>query len=70
MPEKAASARRPVNVIGVIMALIFLTVASVGLTGNPWWLLNAGAKWIIAGVIAVIGLGLLFGALPGRRPRP
>ncbi|WP_090476475.1 hypothetical protein [Nakamurella panacisegetis] len=69
MPETTAPTRRPVNVIGVIMSLVFLTVASIGLSGNPWWLLNAGAKWIVAGVIALIGLSLLVGALPGRRSR-
>lgn len=59
--------RRSVNVIGVVMALVFLTVASVGLTGSPWWLIDTAAKWIVAGVIAVIGLTLLFTALPRNR---
>lgn len=69
MPEMTAPARRPVNVIGVVMSLVFLTVASVGITGNPWWLLDSAAKWIIAGVIALVGLGLLATALPGARRR-
>jgi hypothetical protein len=67
MPETAAPARHRVNVVGVVLAVVFLVIASVGLTGNPWWLLAADAKWIIAGVIALIGLGLLVTALPGRR---
>ncbi|MET3804846.1 presenilin-like A22 family membrane protease [Nakamurella sp. UYEF19] len=58
---------RRINVIGVVMSLVFLTVASVGLTGNPWWLVDSAAKWIIAGAIAIVGLGLLATALPGRR---
>ena len=62
-----APARKRVNVIGVVMSLVFLTVASVGLTGNPWWLIDTAAKWIIAGVIAVIGLTLLVTALPRNR---
>ncbi len=67
MPDTTAPARRGVNVIGVAMSVVFLVVASVGLTGNPWWLFDAGAKWIVAGVVALIGLGLLATALPGRR---
>lgn len=62
-----APARRQVNVIGVVMSLVFLVVASIGLTGNPWWLIDSAAKWIVAGAIALVGLGLLATALPGRR---
>ncbi len=69
MSETTAPARRRVNVIGVVLSLVFLVVASVGLTGNPWWLLDSGAKWIIAGLIALTGLGLLLTALPGGRRR-
>lgn len=64
--EKAVGART--NVIGVVMSLVFFVVASVGLTGNPWWLWEAGTKWIIAGAIALVGLGLLSSALPRKRP--
>jgi len=58
---------RRVSVVGVVFALIFLAVASVGFTGDPWWLLNAATKWIVAGVVAVIGVSLLASALPGRQ---
>ena len=37
-----------------------------GFTGDPWWLLNEATKWVIAGVVAVVGIGLLVTALPGR----
>lgn len=61
-------ADRPrVNVFGVVMALIFLTVAVSGLTGNVHWLTSSGSKWLVAGLIALIGIGLLLSALPGRR---
>ena len=66
MTENPTPARRRVNVIGVVLSLVFLTVASVGLTGNPWWLLDSAAKWIVVGVIALVGVGLLTSALPGR----
>lgn len=67
MTESNAPTHPRVNVIGVVMSLVFLIVASVGLTGNPWWLLDPGAKWLVAGVIALIGLGLVTSALPRRR---
>jgi hypothetical protein len=67
MAENATSQRRRVNVIGVLFALIFLAVASVGFTGDPWWLFAQATKWVVAGVIAVIGVSLLATALPGRQ---
>ena len=57
---------RRVDVVGVVVSLVLLTVASVGLTGDPWWFLQSAVKWVVAGAIAVIGLGLLLGSLPGR----
>ncbi len=67
MAENTTAQRGRVSVIGVVFSLIFLTVASVGFTGDPWWLLNDATKWIIAGVVAVIGVSLLATALPGRQ---
>lgn len=67
LPRTAGPNRHRVNVIGAVMSVAFLVIASVGLTGDPWWLFDAGTKWIVAGVIALIGLGLLATALPGRR---
>ena len=60
-------ARRQIGVLGILMALVFLAVASVGFTGDPWWLLQAATKWVVAGIAAVVGLGLLVSSLPGRR---
>jgi len=65
--ENTTSQRRRVSVIGVLFALIFLTVASVGFTGDPWWLFTQATKWVVAGIIAVIGVSLLATALPGRQ---
>lgn len=67
MAENTTSQRRRVSVIGVLFALIFLTVASVGFTGDPWWLFTQATKWVVAGIIAVIGVSLLATALPGRQ---
>ena len=67
MAENTTARRGRVSVIGIVFALIFLTVASVGFTGDPWWLFNAATKWIIAGVVALIGVSLLATALPGRQ---
>ena len=49
-----------------MFSLVFLAVASVGFTGDPWWLLNEATKWVVAGVVAVVGISLLVTALPGR----
>jgi putative Mn2+ efflux pump MntP len=67
MAENTTPQRRRVSVIGVVFALIFLAVASVGFTGDPWWLVNAATKWVVAGIVAVIGVSLLASALPGRQ---
>ena len=54
------------SIIGLVFSLVFFAVASVGFTGDPWWLLNEATKWVIAGVVAVVGISLLATALPGR----
>jgi hypothetical protein len=61
--------RRGVNWIGLLFSLIFLSIASVGFSGDPWWLLTESTKWVIAGIVAAIGIGLLLTALPrgGRK---
>ena len=64
--------RRParrIDVVGVVLSLVLLTVAAVGLTGDPWWFLQSAVKWVIAGAIALIGVGLLLGSLPSRTGR-
>jgi hypothetical protein len=64
--DTARAGRRRVNPIGLLFALAFLAVASVGFSGDPWWLLNSATKWVIAGAVAVVGISLLATALPGR----
>ncbi len=61
------SPRRRVSVVNIMFAFIFLTIASVGLTGDPWWLLNQGTKWVVVAVLAMIGLALVLTTLPGNR---
>lgn len=58
--------RRGVNWIGLLFSLIFLSIASAGFTGDPWWLFNEATKWVIAGLVAIVGIGLLLTALPNR----
>lgn len=62
-------ARRRTDALGILMAILFLGVASVGLTGNTWWLLTGNWKWIAAGVVAVIGIAMVASSLPVRRGR-
>ena len=54
------------SVIGIVFSLAFFAVASVGFSGDPWWLLTEATKWVIAGVVALVGISLLASALPGR----
>jgi hypothetical protein len=63
------STRGRVSVTGVVLALVFLTIAAAGFTGDPFWLLNQGTKWVVAGVLAVVGLGLVASTLPAARRR-
>ncbi len=74
MAETTGPARRRVNVVGVALSLVFLTVSVVGLSGKPWWFVDSAAKWIVAGTIALIGLALLATAVPAagrsRRGQP
>ena len=70
MAEGAGPSRRPgLHWAGLVMSLVFLAVASVGFTGDPFWLLNNGTKWMVAGVVALIGLGMLVSSLPRGRDR-
>jgi len=57
---------RRVNPVGLMFAVAFLAVASMGFSGDPWWLFNSATKWVIAGAVAVVGISLLASALPGR----
>ena len=65
--EATGPRRRGVSVIGLLFSVVFLAVSSIGLTGDPWWLLNGATKWVIAGVVALVGIGLLVTALPGMQ---
>jgi hypothetical protein len=61
--------RRGISIIGLLFSLAFFAVASVGFTGDPWWLLNEATKWVAAGIVAVVGIGLLLTALPSRQKK-
>lgn len=52
------------HLAGLCWSLVFLTVAIVGITGSYGWLAHPAARWVAAGGIAVIGLGLVLTALP------
>lgn len=64
--QTSAGRRRGVNWIGLLFSLVFLSIASAGFTGDPWWLLSEATKWVLAGLVAAVGIGLLVTALPGR----
>lgn len=59
--------RPRVNSVGVIVSLVFLFVAVSSLAGGTRWLFTADAKWVLTGLIALVGVVLVITALPGRR---
>lgn len=67
--QQVAASRRDIKPAGLVLALVFLAVASVGFTGDPWWLFTTAAIWTAAAAVALIGVLLLVSALPGRRRR-
>jgi hypothetical protein len=64
---RAGAARRGPNWVGLAMAMVFLVVASAGFTDDPFWLFNQSAKWMIAGLVALVGVGMLASAIPRSR---
>jgi hypothetical protein len=50
----------------MLWALVFGLVAAVGFSGNFIWITDGATRWIIAGVVALVGLALVLTALPGR----
>lgn len=66
--EACGTSRRP-NIMGLLWALIFAVVAVAGFTGSFEWVFHSATKWIAAGLVALIGLGLVATALPGRSGR-
>ena len=65
----SAQPRGRVSITGIVIALIFLAVASVGFRGDPFWLLTEGTTWVVAGALALVGLGLVASTLPRVRRR-
>ena len=74
MAERRPSpTRAPGQHTGIIFALVFLAVASVGFTGDPFWLLNEGTKWVAAGVLGADRPRVWWPPPSrgcGRRPKP
>lgn len=58
--------RRGPDGFGLLMGMLFLVVAAVGFSGDPWWLLSANIAWIIAAAVGVMGIALLVSTLPRR----
>ena len=52
------------NIGGMVLAVIFamISISTLGWGSDLDWLLKDGAKFAFAGVVAVIGLGLIAGA--------
>ncbi|RIJ77411.1 hypothetical protein D1871_06685 [Nakamurella silvestris] len=54
--------RRRMNLVGLVMAVIFAAISTVAWRNDSSWLIQDGAKFAFAGIIAVVGLYLLFGS--------
>jgi hypothetical protein len=61
--------RRGPDGVGLLMGMLFLVVAAVGFSGDPWWLLSANIAWIVAGAVGIVGIALLISTLPRRGPK-
>lgn len=59
--------RRRFDLVGLIFGFVFLTVAIGALAGDPMWAVSRGGVWVVTGLIAVLGLGLLISTIP-RKP--
>jgi hypothetical protein len=61
--------RRGPDVVGLLMGMIFLAVAAVGFSGDPWWLLSANIAWIAACAVGLMGVALLISTMPRRNSK-
>jgi hypothetical protein len=69
-PEQGgASQSRRTDLISLVIAVILLVIAGIGIGGQTWWLIPNLLPWIIAGIAALVGLGLIVSSLPGRRTK-
>ena len=69
-PEQGgASQSRRTDLISLVIAAILLVIAGIGIGGQTRWLIPNLLPWIIAGVAALVGLGLIVSSLPGRRTK-
>lgn len=59
--------RRRTDAVGLVFGVLFLAIAVVGILGTAWWLAPHLGPWVLAGVIALVGLAMIVSALPGRR---
>lgn len=67
MNDNENTPRRRVDVGLLITALAMGVIAAIGISGDSWWLVPNLLPWTVAGVIAIIGLGLIISTLPRRR---
>lgn len=58
--------RGRIDLTALILALLLLGVAAIGLSGETWWLIPNLMPWLIAGAVALVGLGLIVSTLPRR----
>ncbi len=57
---------RRADPVGIVFAVLFLAVAVSALGPDPLWLFTHWGKWIVCGVVALIGVVLLLSAARQR----
>lgn len=65
--SEGAPQQHRTDLISIVFAVILLVIAGIGVGGQTWWLIPNLMPWVIAGVAAMVGLGLIISSLPGRR---
>lgn len=64
--DDAPRKRRGIDLMALVIALVLIAVAAIGIGGDTWWLIPNLLPWALAGVAALIGVGLIVSTLPRR----
>lgn len=69
MSNNNSNPRRPIDIVALLAAFALLAIAAIGISGSTRWVIPHLLPWAGAGVVALVGLGLILSSLPRRRRR-
>lgn len=69
MSNNDNNSRRPIDIVALLVAFALLAIAAIGISGTTRWVIPNLLPWAGAGVVALVGLGLILSSLPHRRRR-